>query len=163
MAVLSNDVLQGIRTAEESNFEPVPEGEYLAKATAAEVKETKNGRGQYIKMTLTILGPKFQGRKLFTNFNLINDNPEAARIGKQQVKSFMTAGGMSQEQINRFNDTDQLLGLTCKVRVSVDDDGGAYGPQNRIKSFKKPDNAPISAGNDFSDAFSSPSEKPWFA
>ena len=163
MAVLSNDVLQGIRTAEESSFEPVPEGEYLVKATTAELKTTKNGRGQYIKMTFTILGPKFQGRKLFTNFNLVNDNPEAARIGKQQIKSFMTSGGMSQEQINQFNDTDQLLGLTCKARVSVDE-GGTYGPQNRIKGFKKPDNAPsMPEGNDFSNAFASPGDKPWFA
>lgn len=137
MAVLSQNVLEDIRTAEVVNFEPLPEGKYTVKVDATDLKSTKNGTGQYIKVEFVVLGPKFQGRKLFANLNIVNDSAESMRIGRQQIKSLMVAGGMSQEQINRFNDTDQLLGLTVNVRVGVDEGSGQYGPQNRIKGYEK--------------------------
>ena len=84
---------------------------------------------------------------------------------------------MSQEQINKFNDTDQLMGLTFNVTVTVDEARGQYGPQNRIKSYKKANatisvKTPVSSfttpmpmeGGSFSEAFSKPSanSQSWF-
>lgn len=137
MAVLGQDILDGIRDAEETNFEPLPDGEYTVKIDGTELKATKNGTGQFIKTAFVVLAPKFQGRKLFHNFNIINENIDAMRIGRQQVKALMQAGGLTQEQINQFNDTDQLIGLTCNVTVGIEKGQGAYGPQNRIKRFLK--------------------------
>lgn len=165
MAILSQNVLEDIRTAEVMNFEPLPEGKYTVKVDATDLKSTKNGTGQYIKVEFVVLGPRFQGRKLFANHNIVNDSAESMRIGRQQVKSLMVAGGMSQEQINRFNDTDQLLGLTVNVRVGVDEGSGQYGPQNRIKGYEKAASitppptdafaAPSAAGG-FGEAFAKP-------
>lgn len=153
MAILSQNVLEDIRTAEVVNFEPIPEGRYTVKVDATDLKPTKDGKGQYIKVEFIVLGPRFQGRKLFANLNIVNDSAESMRIGRQQIKSLMVAGGMSQEQINRFNDTDQLLGLTVNVRVGVDEGSGQYGPQNRIKGYEKA--APITTPP--ADAFTAPS------
>lgn len=135
MAVLGQDILNDIKNAEETNYELLPEGEYTVKVDGTELKATKNGTGQFIRTTFVVLAPKYQGRKLFHNFNIINENSEAMRIGKQQVKALMQAGGLTQEQINQFNDTDQLIGLTCNVTVGIEKGQGAYGPQNRIKRF----------------------------
>ena len=138
MAVLSQNALEGIRTAEATlGFEPLPEGEYTVKVDSTDLKPTRSGTGQYINVELVVLGPKYQGRKLFTRYNIINDSMEAMRIGRQQIKSLMTASGMTQEQINQFNDTDQLLGLTCNVLVGIDEGNEQYGAQNRIKRYKK--------------------------
>ena len=135
MAILSQNVLEDIRTA--VPFEPLPKGKYTVKVDATDLKQTKNGTGQYIKIEFVVLGPIFQGRKLFANLNIVNDSAESMRIGRQQVKSLMVAGGMSQEQINHFNDTDQLLGLTVNARVEIDEGSGQYGPQNRITGYEK--------------------------
>lgn len=159
MAVLSADVLNGIRSAEVQDYSPIPEGDYTVKVNDTELKSTKSGKGQYIKVEFTVLGPKHQGRKLFENFNIINDNPETARIAKQQIKNLMLASGWSPEQVNQFNDTDQLLGLTCCARVSVRDDGGEYGPQNRIKRFSKME-IPQASGGSFSAVFATPQAAP---
>lgn len=137
MAVLGQDILNDIRNAEDTNFEPLPEGEYTVKVDSTELKATKNGTGQFIKTAFVVLAPKFQGRKLFHNFNIINENSEAMRIGKQQLKALMQSSGLTQEQINQFNDTDQLIGLTCNVTVGIEKGQGNYGPQNRIKRFLK--------------------------
>ena len=163
MAVLSQDFLNSFRSVEPGNFEPLPEGEYTVKVDSAEVKQAKTGKGQYINIQFTVVGPKHQGRKLFARLNIVHDNPEVARIGQQQLKNLLLAGGMSTEQVNRFNDTDQLVGLVCNVRVDVEDAKGQYGPQNRVKSFRKAENAAsVPAGSNFSDAFAVPGDKPWF-
>lgn len=167
MAILSQNVLEGIRTAEANmGYEPLPEGEYTVKVDSTDLKPTKNGTGQYINVELVVLGPKYQGRKLFARFNIVNDSMEAMRIGRQQLKGLMTAGGMTQDQINRFSDTDQLVGLTFNVRVGIEEGKGQYDAQNRIKSYKKaegvsvPPSAPAFAapapGGSFSEAFSTP-------
>lgn len=166
MAVLSAEVLNGIRTAE-AGFDPLPEGEYTVKVSKTEIKATKSGNGQYINAELSVLGPKFQGRKIFTRFNIVNPNLQAVQIGHRQLKELMTAAGMTQEQINRFNDTDQLLGLTCNANVEVKDHG-EYGMQNEVKRYLKANaNVPIPAGQNFSDAFataptSAADDVPWF-
>lgn len=164
MAILSQNVLEDIRTAEVLNLEPIPEGRYTVKVDATDLKPTKDGKGQYIKVEFIVLGPRFQGRKLFANLNIVNDSAESMRIGRQQIKSLMVAGGMSQEQINRFNDTDQLLGLTVNARVKIEETE-QYGLQNRIKGYEKA--APIttppadafaahSAAGGFDAAFTNP-------
>ncbi|MBQ9564807.1 MAG: DUF669 domain-containing protein [Synergistaceae bacterium] len=165
MAVLSQDFLNSFRSVEASNFDPLPEGEYIVKVDSADIRQAKTGRGQYINVQFDVIGPKFQGRKLFTRLNIVHDNPEVARIGQQQLKSLLLSGGMTADQVNQFNDTDQLIGLTCSVRVDVEDAKGQYGPQNRVRSFRKAESAApsIPAGNNFSDAFASPGDKPWFA
>ena len=169
MAILSQNVLEDIKTAEVSlGYEPIPEGDYTVKVDNTDIKPTKNGAGQYIKVEFVVMGPKFQGRKLFANFNIVNDSAEAMRIGRQQIKSLMIAGGMTQDQVNKFNDTDQLLGLTCNVRVGVEDGKGQYEPQNRIKSFKKMEAMSLPSvpamGGSFSEAFSRPAagNQSWF-
>lgn len=168
MAMLSAEVLEGIRTAEATGFDPLPEGEYTVRVAKADIKTTKAGTGQYINAELDVLGPRFQGRKLFTRFNIINPNLQAVQIGQRQLKELMLASGMTQEQVNRFNDTDQLVGLTCNAKVEVRDSGGSYGPENAVKRFLKANTSvPVPAGDSFSDAFSPSSnpadDAPWFA
>ena len=158
MAILSQNALEGIRTAEATlGFDPLPEGEYTVKVDSTDLKPTKSGTGQYVKVELVVLGPKYQGRKLFANYNIVNDSMEAMRIGRQQIKSLMTASGMTQEQINQFNDTDQLLGLTCNVLLGIDEGNDQYGAQNRIKRYKKAEAvaAPAMSGG-FDTAFTKP-------
>ena len=155
MAVLSAEVLNGIRTAEAANYDPIPKGDYTLKVSGVEIKATKAGDGQYINAEFSVLGPKFQGRKLFERFNIINGNAQAVQIGYRKLKELLTASGMTQEQIARFNDTDQLLGLTFNARVSVrEDESGKYDPQNEIKRYLEPSAAPFPAGDSFSSAFS---------
>ena len=137
MAVLSQEVLSSFHSVEAGDFDPLPEGEYTVRVDSADVRQAKTSRGQYINVQFDVIGPKFQGRKLFTRLNIIHDNPEVARIGRQQLRSLLFAGGMTADQVNRFNDTDQLVGLTCSVRVDVEDAKGPYGPQNRVRSFRK--------------------------
>ncbi|MCR5347158.1 MAG: DUF669 domain-containing protein [Fretibacterium sp.] len=164
MAVLSQDFLKSFKSAEAGSPDLLPEGDYTVRVSGADVRQAKSGRGQYIHVQFDVLGPKFQGRRLFTCLNIVHDNQEAARIGQQQLRSLLLAGGMGPEQIRRFSDTDQLIGLTCSVRVEIEEGQDPYGPRNRVRGFRKTEDpqpgapdTPRSVG-----AFAPAEDKPWF-
>lgn len=125
-----NETFNASELPESTGFDPVPAGEYTARITEAELKNTNAGTGQYIKVRFDIIGPSHAGRVVFTNLNIRNPNPKAEEIGRQQLGEIMRAIGLAS-----VTDTDQLIGGTCKIRVTVKNDE-QYGPGNEVKGFK---------------------------
>ena len=111
------------------NFEPLPAGWYTATITQGEVKKTKAGNGEYIKLRFDITGPTHQGRVVFGNLNIKNANPKAEEIGRQQLGEIMRAIGLA-----KVADTDQLIGGQISIKLTIKDDA-QYGASNEIKGF----------------------------
>lgn len=113
-----------------NNYEPLPAGWYTATITQAELKDTKAGNGQYIKLRYDITGPTGQGRVVFGNLNIKNPNQKAEEIGRQQLGDIMRAIGLA-----KVTDTDQLIGNSLSIKLDVKQDE-QYGPSNEVKGFK---------------------------
>lgn len=113
------------------NFDPLPPGWYDATITQAELKPTKDGSGQYIKIRYDITGPSHQGRVVFGNLNIKNASSKAEEIGRQQLGELMRAIGLA-----RVTDTDQLIGGAIGVKLDVRAATEQYGAQNEVKGFK---------------------------
>lgn len=132
------------RTAElpesDRNFDPLPPGWYQANITKTEVRQTKNGTGQYIAIRYDIIGPTHQGRVVFGNLNIRNASPEAERIGRQQLGELLRAIGIAE-----LSDTDQLVGAPVQIKLKVREQEG-YDPTNDVAGFKSVDGAkPVEA------------------
>jgi len=112
------------------NFDPLPPGWYDVTVTQAELKDTKTGTGQYIKVRYDVSGPTHQGRVVFGNLNIKNANPKAEDIGRQQFGDLMRAIGLS-----KVTDTDQLIGGQLKIKLDIRTQEG-YDPSNDVKGFK---------------------------
>lgn len=112
------------------NFEPLPAGWYTATISQSELKDTKAGNGQYIKLRYDITGPSHQGRVVFGNLNIKNANPKAEEIGRQQLGDIMRAIGLA-----KVTDTDQLIGGQIAIKLEVKEDA-QYGASNEVKGFK---------------------------
>ena len=112
------------------NFEPLPAGWYTGTISQAELKATKAGNGQYIKLRYDITGPTHQGRVVFGNLNIKNANPKAEEIGRQQLGDIMRAIGLA-----KVTDTDQLIGGQIAIKLEVKEDA-QYGASNEVKGFK---------------------------
>jgi hypothetical protein len=112
------------------NFEPLPAGWYTGTISQAELKATKAGNGQYIKLRYDITGPTHQGRVVFANLNIKNANPKAEEIGRQQLGDIMRAIGLA-----KVTDTDQLIGGQIGIKLEVKQDA-QYGASNEVKGFK---------------------------
>lgn len=111
----------------------LPEGFYNAIITATELKETKAGTGAYIRTEYTIIDGTHAKRKVWSNFNIRNSNPEAQRIGLSQLSSCCQAIGLP-----GISDTEQLHCRPLKIKVAVRQ-SEQYGDQNEVKGFAKSD------------------------
>ena len=121
------------------NFEPLPAGWYTASISQSELKDTKSGTGQYIKLRYDITGPTHQGRVVFGNLNIKNPNPKAEEIGRQQLGDIMRAIGLA-----KVTDTDQLIGGEIVIKLEVKQDE-TYGASNEVKGFKSASGSPAPA------------------
>ena len=112
------------------SFEPLPAGWYTATINQAELKDTKAGNGQYIKLRYDITGPSHQGRVVFGNLNIKNANPKAEEIGRMDLGNIMRAIGLA-----KVTDTDQLIGGSLSIKLDVKEDE-KYGPSNEVKGYR---------------------------
>lgn len=136
MANLGFEINRAELPVSESSYETVPAGWYSAKITEAELKQTKSGTGQYIKLRFDITGPTHEGRVVFNNLNIQNANPKAEEIGRQQLNEVMAACGLE-----RVTDTDQFVGCNCSIKVAVRT-SEQYGEQNEVKGYKAMSGSP---------------------
>ncbi len=117
--------------SEMPNFDPIPAGDYQARCNAAEIKQTKAGNGAYIRAEFEVTGPEYAGRRIWTNFNIQNPNPQAESIGRQQLAQYGMAIGQTS-----LSNTDQMVGGQCTIKVKIRPARGEFGPDNDIKGFK---------------------------
>lgn len=113
------------------NFEPLPAGDYQVAIESAEIKDTNDRTGQYIKLKMKVNGPTHSGRVVFSNLNIRNKSPKAEEIGRQQLGDIMRAIGLA-----TLTDTDQLIGAPLTVKLSVKPADGQYEAGNEVKAYK---------------------------
>ncbi len=116
----------------EANFDPLPDGWYTAAISQADVANTKNG-GEMIELRWDIFGPTHQGRVIFGNINIRNSNPDAQRIGLEQLGQLLRAAG-----IVTLEDTDQLISVTVLIKLSIKESEyqGKKQIRNEVKGYK---------------------------
>lgn len=119
---------------QESSFEVLPAGEYFVSVKEAMVKSTKDNNGEYINITFEVMDDDFQGRKIFSNFNIKNNNKKAQDIGLGQLRKMIRCSGQENFVLNTASD---LCGLSMIAKVIVKSDP-AHGDKNEIKDFKEP-------------------------
>lgn len=122
------------------DFTPIPEAEYLAQIIESEMKKcgpnAKDPNGMYLKLTFSIIHEKYKGRKLFTNLNLKNKNPQAEEIAGKELRSICDAVGAGQVQ-----DSTVLHGKPMKINVVIKPKTEKYPASNEIKGYKRADGA----------------------
>lgn len=143
------------------SFDPIPAGWYNASITEADLKPTKDGSGQYIKLRFDVTGPSHEGRVIYSNINLRNANPKAEEIGRQQLGDLARALGLP-----AVSDTDQLIGGACRIKVSISKPQEGYEPSNEVKAYKAVEgsNMPFAQSGGFSpppSAAAASSSPPW--
>lgn len=111
------------------DFTPVPAGKYIARIEKCEVKDAKSGKGQYLNIMWKLSGPTHAGRVVFDMINFRHQNPTAQDIGLRQLSGLISAAGIA-----RLDDSDQLIGATCEIKVSIREQDGR-DPENQVKSY----------------------------
>ena len=116
--------------ATRTEYAPLPAGWYLVTIHSAELRLTKAGNGQFIKLRYDVVGGEHANRVVFGNLNTKNASEKAQEIGRQQLGELMRAIGLPTIQ-----DTDQLVGGVLEIKLSVRDDP-QWGVSNEVKGFR---------------------------
>ena len=112
------------------DFSPIPVGDYAMVVSDSEIKATKDGLGKYIKLKIEIIDGQYQGRLLFVNLNLWNQNPTAVEIAKKEFGALCKA-----VNVLFATDTAQVHNIPFIGKVAIEPGKGEYGPQNCIKGY----------------------------
>jgi hypothetical protein len=143
--------LSGFNAAEvspESDFDPVPNGDYEVVIIDSENKQTKAGTGEYLQLTLEVVSGHYKGRKIWDRLNLWNQNQTAVDIANRALSQICHAVGKLTPQ-----DSSELHGKPLMARVVVKQSDG-YDPSNEVKKYFKigeqpdgPAPEPVAAAN----------------
>ncbi|QEA09776.1 hypothetical protein PQC31_gp55 [Pseudomonas phage Iggy] len=111
--------------------DPIPAGWVVAQVTESDIKATQSG-GARLATTFTVLQPQqYAGRKVFTGFNIKNDNPTAQEIAFKQLSALAHAVGVLQIQ-----DSQQLHGIPLHIRLKVRPAKDGYEASNDITAYR---------------------------
>lgn len=74
-----------------TGFKAIPPGEYQVYIESSEFKTTKKGNGEYLECVLVVATGEYENSKVFVRLNLINENADAVRIAKSQLRALCEA------------------------------------------------------------------------
>jgi hypothetical protein len=117
----------------QNDYAELPNGIYKLEIEASDVGPTKAGNGTILKTTMVVVEPKqYEGRKLFTSYNLENANPTATEIGLRQFASLCRAIGFS-----GVEDTEELHfhAFTAKIGLGKPSKDGQHPARAEIKRY----------------------------
>lgn len=117
-------------TVEADEFSPLPAGEYFAQIVESEMKPTKSGSGEMLKLTWQIIDGPHENRKFWEQLNIRNQNETAQRIALQALKKICEATGAGS-----ITDSEELHNRPVFVRLVVKADAN-YGDRNEVKGYR---------------------------
>lgn len=115
----------------QQSFDALPAGKYEVIITESEMKATKSGSGEYLQLTFEVVNNEnFDGRKLWSRLNLVNDNKTAVEIAERELSAICHC-----VRVLSPNDSEELHDKPLIVDV-VQEMGPSGSAINRIKGYR---------------------------
>jgi len=130
----------------QSDFSPLPVGNYTVVITQSEMKPTKTGNGQYLQLTLQVVEGEYKNRLIFDRLNIQNTNEVAQQIAQKALSSICRAVGVMHPK-----DSEELHDKPFSVKIGIRPASGEYGESNIVRGYSSLSSSPVKTG----------SGKPW--
>ena len=120
---------------DDASWELIPAGSVVTLVIKeSDIKATQAGTGEYVKIVAEVLDDggdgKYNGRKVWHNFNVVNPNEKAVQIGRGQLKRLNQILGIAE-----LTDTAELHGTPFRAIIGIQKGTGGYEDSNVIKKF----------------------------
>jgi len=143
----------------------IPKGDYQVIINKMEEKTTQKG-GKMMNVQLQITQGQFQNKNVFDRFNVVNSNPVAQNIGRQQLKAMLKAAGFGDGANPSIQDViNASMKSPMIASIDIKDD------QQVVKKYKaglqrsQPTQPPVTQPSLVEQAFeettAAPTKKPW--
>lgn len=123
--------------------DPLPTGWYNVSIDESDIKPTQDGTGAYLKLRFTVLDGQYQGRKLFENLNIRNNNQQTVEIAQRQLSAICHAVG-----VLKPGKSQELHDKPLKVRVGQKKAEAGFDAGNKITAYKNVNEQVDVAGGD---------------
>lgn len=126
---------QFAQEAQGGDYTPVPEGVYRVMIVEDEMKQTKNGTGQYLELKMSIVEGEHKNKTFYERLNLINNSEQARNIAHRNFGSICEQLGIDP---NKVQDSSELKAGTFLVALAIEGYNDAEGkPRSRnvVKSY----------------------------
>lgn len=126
--------LQGFdatQVAPQDTFDPLPAGWYTVIISDSEMKPTKDQKGEYLHLELTVIEGEFENRRAWDRLNLVNPNQTAVEIAQRALSAICHAVGVMAP-----NDSTELHDRPFQVKLSVRPAKGEYEASNDVKGYR---------------------------
>lgn len=117
--------------APQDSFDPLPAGWYEVIISDSENKPTKDGKGEYLQLELTVISGEHEGRKVWDRLNLNNPNTTAVEIAQRALSAICRSVGVMAP-----NDSSELHDRPFQVKLSVKPAKGEYEASNEVKGYR---------------------------
>ena len=124
----SNLSLSGVVAASSGVLSP---GRYLCKIAEVTFADTKAGTGKVMKVRL-----KCEDGVITDNLNVANQNPEAQRIGLEQLKGMLVSAGHPDPDNIGSHGVPSMINLEVGVIVGTETYNGSE--RSKVKGYCKP-------------------------
>jgi len=112
------------------DFEPMPNGYYVACVIESIIAKTKAGTGDILTLTWEILDGQFKSRRVWSRLNIANPNKDAEEIAARELSAICYA-----VNVIKLNDSNQLHRIPCEIKLKTKHDAG-YDPRNEICDYR---------------------------
>lgn len=150
MALLPNAFVPS--QTDESIFEVLPAGWVKASIKKSELKVTSDKKGKYISLKFVLEDnddESSNGRIIFTNLNIINNNPTAVKIAEKDLKSICRACDLPvDDETWVLEDTEDLHDIPMWIKLSVKAETAQWPAKNEVKAYKHIDDDPNEIAED---------------
>jgi len=131
MARLGNAFDATAHDTTQNDYAELPNGIYRLEIEASDVGPTRAGTGTILKTTMVVLEPEqYKGRKLFTTYNLENQNTTAQEIGQKQFASLCRAIGIASVE-----DSEELHFHAFTAKVGLGKAQNGYQARAEVKKY----------------------------
>lgn len=135
-------VFDATQVAPDTGRDPLPTGDYICVIVDSDMKQTKDGRGQYLELVHEVVEGPAKGRKAWARLNLVNHNSTAQSIAQGQLSAICHACGVLSIQ-----DSQQLHNRPMLVRIEYLKAGPKRDSDtNEIRSWKSVSGQPPASG-----------------
>lgn len=116
------------------DFSAIPQGEYVAQIFASSIRPNNKKTGSYIRLDWKIIEGEFKNRMLFSILNTNNPSEQTVEIAEGQLATILEACGF--DDTYDLDDTEELHGKPCQIKVIVEAETANHPPRNQIKMYK---------------------------
>jgi len=100
-----------------TDFSPLPKGEYLVQISDSEIAQNKSNTGTNLTLKLVVQDGKYKNRIVFENLCVVHQNATAQGIAQSRLKQICEA-----LKVKALKDTSQLHDKNLVVSVDVEKD-----------------------------------------